>query len=84
MQYTELEATLLAINWKIIAEFFENKIRQEIVDLTQESQQLTLERLRDSQARIEAYREFIVLPSTIVSLNKREKEKSSKDVKHSS
>lgn len=78
--YPELEAMLLSVNWQLVAKYFENKVKQEIVDLVQGSDSLTLESLRKSQATIEAYKEFINLPSTIVSLNEQHK-KSSADVK---
>jgi len=73
--YVELETMLSSCNWNLIKEFFDNKIKQEVVDLVGNSKQIGLDDLKESQTRIECYREFINLPSTVVSLNLEAKEK---------
>lgn len=80
MLYIELENVLKTTNWKVVAEFFDNRIKQEIVDLVANAQQVTPEMLKESQTKIEAWREFMNLPSTIASLNEQARETEQKSV----
>ena len=65
MDVNRLNEIIREMNWKPIQEFFDMEIKQEVIDLISNSQQLNQNMLIEAQAKIEAYRYFMELPRII-------------------